>query len=162
MITPLQLDAAWRDYWGGYNPPAAAQMQPLELSDCYRPRLVLLPDALNQIVPQSGKIEYSFTLKPGSLIWGMLLSPVGASTLQLTDVNMGHKFFQQPVQEALLTLQQSPGLGSPVVVTDFPRYLLFPCPHPVVGDGLFMFEAWTTIGIRVQIILLVAEVYECQ
>ena len=161
MITPLQLDASWRDYWGQFNPPAAAQMQPLELSDCYRPRIVLCPDSAHQIVPQAGKIEYAFSLKPGSLIWGLLLSDDASTALQLTDVNLGHKFFQEPISEELLTLQQD-GLGSTVVVDDFPRYTLLTCPHPVVGDGLFMFEAWATIGIRVQVLLLVAEVYECQ
>lgn len=161
MITPLQLDAAWRDYWGQYNPPAAAQMQPLELSNCYRPRIVLCPDNAHQIVPQSGKIEYAFSLKPGSLVWGMLLSASASSTaLQLTDINMGHKFFQEPITENLLTLL---AIGGPPLTTidDFPAYVLLPCPHPVVGDGLFMFEAWTTIGLRVQVCLLVAEVYEC-
>jgi hypothetical protein len=161
MITPLNLDASWRDYWGQYNPPAAAQMQPLELSDCYRPRFVLCPDSAHQIVPQSGKIEYAFSLKPGSLIYGMLLSPSSTAALQLTDINFGHKFFQEPISEQLLTLLQT-GLGTPVTVADFPNYILLPTPHPVVGDGLFMFEAWATIGLRVQVILLVAEVYECQ
>lgn len=161
MITPLILDAAWRDYWGQYNPPAAAQMQPLELSTCYRPRIVLCPDSAHQIVPQSGKIEYAFSLKPGSLVWGMLLSDESASALQLTDVNLGHKFFQEPIAESLLTLLQT-GLGSTVTIDDFPPFILLPCPHPVVGDGLFMFEAWAAIGVRVQVLLLVAEVYECQ
>jgi hypothetical protein len=75
-------------------------------------------------------------------------------------VNLGHKIFQEPVREQLLTVQQT-GLGSTVVIGDFPSYILLPCPHPVVGDGLFMFEAWDTIGNRVQVILGVAEVYEC-
>ncbi len=160
MITPIQLDACWRDYWGQYNPPAAAQMQPLELANCYRPRLALLPDLAHQIIPQAGKAEYAFHLKPGSLVWGVILSAGAAHTLQLTDINLGHKFFQEPIAEALLTLQQT-GLGSTVVIGDFSNAILLPCPHPVVGDGLFMFEAWGVIGARVQVVLLVAEVYEC-
>lgn len=161
MITPLQLDIAWRDWWGQFNPPAAAQMQPIELATCYRPRIVLCPDSAHQIVPQSGKVEFAFSLKPGSLVWGMLLSVQAGSALQITDVNMGHKFFQEPIGENLLALNQT-GVGSLVTIDDFPPYILLPCPHPVVGDGLFMFEAWATIGVRVQVMLLVAEVYECQ
>lgn len=164
MITPLNLDANWREYWGQFYPPAAAQLQPLELAGCYRPRMVLLPDLASQVVPDSGKIEYAFSLKAGSIVWGLYAYKSDTTAVQITDVNLGHKFFQEPVRLKFLTMQE-PGLGTQVdLAVDFESmpYLLLPGPHPVVGDGLFLFEAWQTIATRICIVLLVAEVYVCE
>ena len=76
MINPLNLSATWRDYWGMYNPPAVAQVAPLDNLACFRPRWLLLPDAKSEIVPASGKIDYNFFIKPGSILWGLRTSAI--------------------------------------------------------------------------------------
>lgn len=158
MITPFQLDAWWREYWGQYNPMSAAQCAPLEFAGCYRPSIRMMPDVTQAIVPANGKIDYNFQLKPGSIIWA-LYRPQGTGGLvfQFTDVNLDHKFFQEPVLSQ--TLAQS--LPAGVNPADFENFLFLPAPHPVVGDGLMYLEVWDTPGQRVVAGLGIAELFEC-
>ena len=59
MITPFQLDASWRDYWNTWSPVANAQIAPITDNSCYSPRIRMVPDPTQQIMPASGKIERS-------------------------------------------------------------------------------------------------------
>ncbi len=135
-LNPLSLDSSWRDYYGSWNPTVEPFTAPLEKSNCHLPRLALCPDVLNQVVPASGKIEYNFHLVPGSLIWGFWAFFSNTSNaIQLTDVNLGHAFFQDPVTLALL-ITQGANAGR------FPSFTLLPTPHvnrylslPVVVSG---------------------------
>jgi hypothetical protein len=154
-LNPLSLDPSWRDYYGSWNPSVEPYAAPLEKSNCHLPRLALVPDVLNQVVPASGKIEYNFHLRPGSLIWGFWQYFTNTSNaIQLTDVNLGHAFFQDPVTLSLL-ITQGANAGR------FPSYTLLPTPHPVVGDGLFTLEVWGDPGDIASLILAVCEVSEC-
>ena len=152
-LSSLALFSSWRDYSGNWNAMIEPQMSPIERSTCHAPRFVLLPDVSHQVIPSSGKIEYNFHLVPGSIIVGMLV-PNQPWALQLTDVALGHQFFQDP-----LTVSQAFTNGA--FRGRIPGTMLFPTPHPVVGEGLFSFEAWGTPGHTVVLILLVAEVTQC-
>lgn len=152
-VTSLGLDSCWRDYTGMWNAQVEPLMAPLELSKCHAMRFVLAPDVLNQTVPDSGKIEYNFFLVPGSVIWGFWpQNSDGPAAIQLTDLSMGHKFFQEPVSNSLLV----PSGGEA-----FPGFVLLPTPHPVIGDGLFTLEVWDSPGNTFALILGVAEVTNC-
>ena len=151
----LSLDSCWRDYYGMWNPLVEPQFAPIERSGCHAPRLARFPDVLNQVVPASGKIEYNFHLVPGSLIWGFWGYFTNEDmVVQLTDVNLGHQFFQAPVTTRLL-ITRGANAGR------FPSYTLLPTPHPVVGDGLFTLELWGDPGDIGCVIFGVAEVTDC-
>lgn len=155
-LSTLALDPSWRDYAGMWNPLVEPQFAPIEKSPCHAPRLALVPDILNQVVPASGKIQYNFHLVPGSLIWGFWPGQMSSldMVVQLTDVNLGHAFFQDPVTvKFLLTVGANAGR--------FPSYTLLPTPHPVVGDGLFTLEVWGEAGDVAALVLGVAEVTDC-
>lgn len=156
MITSLTLPVTWRDWWGMYRPAAVAQFGQLAQSGCHRPRYALLPaDQTIAIVPPGKRIEYGFRLKPGSVIWGFYAASQ-SFLVQLTDVQFNHRFFQEPFD---LTLLAPPAPPTDPALSWMP----LPCPHPVTGDGLFVFEAWNTSGgaSRVSLVLGVAEVDEC-
>jgi hypothetical protein len=160
-LSSLAQDACWRDYYGMWNALVEPYHAPIEESTCHAPRLVLLPDAQNQIMPQSGKVEYNFYLVPGSLIIGMWLTgkdyPGNSGNpfaIQLRDIGLEHDLFQEPVQtDFLITVGAQFGR--------FPSVTLLPSPHPVVGDAFFNLEIWGTPGDTYRMILLVAEVTDC-
>lgn len=154
-LSTLGLDSSWQDLYGSWNTFIEPLLAPLDGSDCHMPRYALIPDTTKQLVPVSGKITYNFHLVPGSFIAGFWLNPEITGSLQLTDVNLGHKFFQEPGN---VTLMPTPGVDEAL----YPSFTLFPTPHPVVGDGLFTLEFWGQVASRFYMILLVAEVSDCQ
>ena len=160
MITPIQLDTAWREYWNLWSPPAVAQIAPLADSRCYAPRIRMVPDVNQQIMPTAGKIEFDFTLEPGSLIWCLWAGPSAQLdfTFQLTQVELDHPLFEEPSSTRSLPNSvnaQSSGNTSPY------NYAMLPTPWPVVGEGLFMVEIWGTAALRYFLMLGIAEVSEC-
>lgn len=154
--SPIALDSSWRDYSGSWNPMVEPLIATLENSNCHVPRLALIPDILHSVIPASGKLLFNFFLVPGSLIWGYWAGGFSSSSMvvQLTDVSMGHKFFQDPVTVQFLQTQGA-------AVGRFPAVTLLATPHPVVGDGLFTLEVWGQEGDIAQLILAVAEVSDC-
>jgi hypothetical protein len=110
------------------------------------------------VIPPGGKQSYNFNLIAGSILWGIWAQPIdtagGPTAIQLTDVGLGHRFFQEPIDPALLVSNGSE-LGR------YPSYFLFPCPHPVTGDGLFTLDIWGAQGGLYWIVLGVAEVSDC-
>jgi hypothetical protein len=155
-VSSLALFSSWRDYYGEWNALVEPQMAPLEQSSCHAPRYALLPDISHQTVPPSGKIEYNFHLPVGSIIWGMFVpNPTDDFAMQLTDISLGHQFFQEPVFASMLF---TPGA---IQTALYPAATLFASPHPVVGDGLFSFEAWANPASTVVLLLGVAEVTDC-
>lgn len=143
----------WRDYYGQWNPRVLPYIEPLETSDCHNPRWALVPALDDQIVGQSGKITNNFNLPPGSIIWGLMV--YGGSAIQITDVGLGHKLYQQPASAGTVS-----NLG--IVQGNMPSPFILPCPWPVTGDGLFTLELWGTTGDRIFVLLGVAEVKACQ
>ena len=153
-VSSLALDTSWRDYWGNWNSFVEPQMSPLEASTCHAPRFALIPPVENQIVPASGKIIFNFHLVPGSIIYGFYAQKNVEFVIQLTDVGLGHKFWQEPETSNNIITR---GSGR----ARFPSFTLLPTPHPVVGEGLFTVELWAAVGARVYVILAVAEVTDC-
>jgi hypothetical protein len=154
----LALDSCWRDLYGNWNALVEPLMAPIEDSVCHAPRYVLLPDPEHANIQPSGKLEYNFRLVPGSLIVGLWVpTPVEGDqpfVIQLTDIDLEHQFFQEPVNcQFLNTLGAQFGR--------FPSVTLLPCPHPVVGDAFFSLEVWGTAQALFNMVLLVAEVTDC-
>lgn len=153
-VSSLALFPGWRDYWGMWNALVEPWAAPLEQSKCHGPRLAVLPELDAATFDQTGKTLYNFHLVPGSLIWGMWVPSDPTVTIQLTDLNLGYEFFQQPMTaDQLATTSFNNGY--------FPSFTLLPTPHPVVGDGLFSYEAWGAPGASFVMALGVAEVTEC-
>jgi hypothetical protein len=155
-VSSLALDTSWRDYYGMWAPFVEPLVAPIDESTCHAPRLALVPDILHQVVPASGKIRFNFHLVSGSLIWGFYGGGFSNNQMavQLTDVNLGHQFFQDPVTVEFLNTFGA-GQGR------FQGYTILPTPHPVVGDGLFTLEVWGEPGDVAELVLLVAEVTTC-
>jgi hypothetical protein len=152
-VSSLALFSSWRDFSGDWNSLVEPQFAPIEASTCHAPRYALLPDVSHNTIPASGKIEYNFHLPAGSLIIG-IWAPQKSYAVQLTDLVLGHQFFQDPIRaELIFTAGAFQGR--------IPSQTLLPCPHPVVGDGLFSFEAWGTPTDTVVFLLAVAEVTTC-
>lgn len=158
MITPFELDSAWRDYWNLWGPMAIAQISPLQDSLRYTPRVRIVPSSNDQIMPQAGKIESNFDLTPGSIVWGLWAGPSAQLpfVFQVTQADTGHSLFQEPTSTNAL-----PNATNAVAPTSPWNYALLPCPWPVVGDGLFLGEIWGTVGSRYYLIIGIAEVEEC-
>lgn len=158
----LALDSCWRDYSAMWNALIEPLMAPIEESICHAPRFALIPDVQNQIIPAGGKIEYNFHLVPGSLIMGFWVTGKttyttnsgNPFTIQLTDIDLEHQFFQEPSQTDFL-ITAGASLGR------FPSMTLLPTPHPCVGDSLFSLECWGTPNDQFVMILAVAEVTDC-
>jgi hypothetical protein len=155
-LSSLALDSSWRDYSGVWNSYVEPQVSPLEESICHAPRFATIPPLAQQIIPASGKLNYNFHLVSGSIIWGFWVATRVSFVVQLTDVNLGHKFCQEPedANDGLFTVGSNRGR--------FPSFTLLPTPWPVVGDGLFTLEMWGAPGARVWMILGVGEVTECR
>ena len=151
MITPFQVDAAWRDYWNLWAPPANAQFAPIADSSCYLPRIRMVPDTATQIMPPSGKLQYNFTVAPGSLMWAIWAGPFAQLpfTFQLTDIQIGHKLFQEPCSTLALPNAGNVVVGDAASAPSAANYGLLPTPWPIVGDGLLTAELWGTPGIEV-------------
>lgn len=153
--TPLALIPGWVDAWGDWSSFAEVWAQAIEqTSKCHACRLALVPGTEGQIIPSSGKLNYNFTLVAGSLIVGAWVSPNPEDTvLQITDVALQHKMFQEPIR---MTKLQTVGAAN----GRFPSFTLLRNPYPVV-EGLFKAEFWGEPGDRVYLILLVGEVTSC-
>jgi hypothetical protein len=155
-VSSLALSIAWRDYWGMWNPYVEPLVAPIELSECHAPRIAILPQLQQQTFDATGKIQYNFHLVPGSLIFGMMTNGDSTVSVQITDIEMGHQFFQEPI-----SADQICSLFVNEEFAYMPNFMLLPTPHPVVGDGLFSFEAWGPVGTTFVMLLGVAEVTDC-
>lgn len=155
-LSSLALDSSWVDFYGDWASAVEPFVKAIENSGCHAPRLALVPDIYNQVIPASGKIEYNFHLPPGSLIWGFWAGQMSnlENQLQITDVALGYTLFQDPITAKFLVTYGSE-------VGRFPSYMILPGPHPVVGDGLFTLEVWGDPGDVAALILGVAEVTDC-
>ena len=158
LPTPFELLPSWSDSWGLWNSRALAAQAWLENERCLKARLALAPNAAAQTIPLSGQIDYNVRLVPGSVVFGFVLPLSAAGSedirIQVTDVALNHQWFQEPLSLASLGV-------TGVRECWFERSILLPCPHPVVGDGLFRVELWGPVGSSAFIIFHVAEVSQC-
>lgn len=173
-ISPLQLDALSRDYYGHYDAFVMGQLAPLATQGCYQPKFYKAPAAVDELIPAGGTANYGLKITPGSLIYGFYLPGListGAPlpfSVQITDTSLQMKWFDEPVPSIFLAnfkptgLSASPLLASGAIFS-FPN--LLNAPYPVVGSGLFNVDIWNTgaATTRIELIFGVLEVVDsCQ
>jgi hypothetical protein len=171
-ISPLQLDALTRDYWGHYDAWVISQLAPLANQDCYQPKFYKAPASSDELIPAGGTANYGLKITSGSLIYGFYL-PALLSTMaplpfsvQITSSDLQMKWFDEPIPSIFLANAKPTGLSSnPLLASGamfaFPN--LLNAPYPVVGDGLFMVDIWNTgaAQARIELIFGVLEVGPC-
>lgn len=152
----LELVAGYAESWGLWNGRMVQASAWLEQESCRAGLLVQGPGPGFQTIPASGYMAQTFRVEPGSVIWGVF-SPDNTSNgtvVQLTDVSLGHRLFQDAID---LSTLRSPNVRYGL----FPSYVALP-PYPVVGDGLFKFEAWGAPGNLAYVVLGTAGVLPCE
>jgi hypothetical protein len=173
-ISPLSLNQLTRDYWGSYDAKAIQQLAKAGADPCYQMKFYKAPADNMEVLPGYAYVTHGLRITPGSIIFGFYLpAPLPlrcgpACTVQITDVSLGHKFWDDPVSAIFLAnykpeCQSDAAIFVNVVATpllqgSFPNLLC--APHPVVGSGLFDVEIQSTTAAqqRIQLILGVMEV----
>ena len=171
-ISPLQLDALTRDYWGHYDPWVISQLAPLADQDCYQPKFYKAPASADELIAAGDTANYGLKITPGSIIFGFYLPALIATSapqpfsVQITDTSLRMKWWDEPVPSIFLGNFKPTGLSSnPLLPTgaifSFPN--LLNAPYPVVGDGLFMVDIWNTgaAQARIELVFGVLEVGIC-
>jgi hypothetical protein len=159
-ISPLSLDGLTRDLWGSYDASAIAQLAPLGLETCYEPKIYKAPSTDEEVFAALSYGPFGLKITPGSIIYGFYLPALLATNapplwnLQITDLSMDHKFWDDPIPAFMIGNYKTTYLSSLAypaggAIGTFP-YLL-QAPHPVVGDGLFLVEMWETSGSQQRI-----------
>lgn len=155
-LSPLELDALTRPYYGQWDPLAIAQLAPLaKRTDCYTIKFYKAPASSDELIPAYGYVAAGLHITPGSLIFGFFLPALVSTSnppsfnVQITDVALEHTFWDEPVPSIFLgnykpSYLTADALQTAGLVASFPS--LFTTPHPVTGDGLFLFEFWDTTG----------------
>jgi len=161
-ISPLDLDPLTRPYYGQWDAYAIAQLAPLaKRTDCYDPKFYKAPASSDELIGAFQYVKCGLFIPPGSLIYGFF-NPALVSTslpasynVQIRDMNIRdangnpHEFYDEPVPNTFLgnykpTYLTADALQTTGLVASFPS--LLPAVHPVIGDGLFEFEFWDTLG----------------
>jgi len=174
-ISPLSMNQLTRDLWSQYDCSAIWQLAPLWNDPCYNLKFYKAPSDQDELAAPNAYIPYGLRITPGSIIFGTYLpcipnlagnpweSAPGAFTVQITDVSMKRKWFDDPVSSLFLAnfkptflSNNFGGMGS------FPNLLV--APYPVVGSGLFDVEIQETSGVqqRIQLVFGVLEVCNAQ
>jgi hypothetical protein len=169
-ISPLSLNPLTRDLWGSFDASAIAQLAALAADPCYMMKFYKAPADNQEVLAASGYATYGMKITPGSIIFGFYLPSVvnvaspwaskpGAFTVQITDVELEHKWFTEPVASVFLA-NFKPTYAS-VVNTNmgsFPNLLT--SPYPVTGHGMFKVDIQETSGVqqRIELVFGVLEV----
>ena len=170
-LSPLQLDALTRDYYGHYDAFVISQLAALASSDCYQPKFYKAPASTDELIPAGGTANYGLKITPGSLIYGFYL-PALMSTLlplpfsvQITDSSLRHSLWDEPVPSIFLANFKPTGLSAnPLLAAGgiFAYPSLLCTPMPITGDGLSMVNLWNTGSLaRIELIIGVLEVIQC-
>lgn len=169
-VSPLSLNQLTRDCWGQYDPAVIAQLAPLGDDLCYQPKFYKAPSDNQELFAAFGWVTYGMRITPGSIIYGLYLPSVvntatptlsapGSFTVQITDISLEHKFWDDPISSLMLS-NFKPTYQSAVTTNmgSFPNLLT--TPHPVVGSGQFDILIQETSGSpqRIELVLGVLEV----
>jgi hypothetical protein len=170
-ISPLSLNPLTRDLWGEFDASAIAQLAPLAADPCYRIKFYKAPADNQELLAPNGYAAYGLKITPGSIIFGFYLPCVAnpgaiwlsaplAFTVQITDVDLEHKWFTEPISSLFLanfkpTYQTTAG----VTQGSFPNLLT--APYPVVGRGAFKTDIQDTSGIQQRIELVIGVLEVC-
>jgi len=184
--SPLSLNQLTRDYWGQFDTAQIAQLAALANDPCYTIKLYKAPADNQEDMAAFAYITYGMQITPGSLIYATYLPAVvntttstqsapGQYTVQITDVSLDHKFFDEPVTSLLLSNFKPTYQTAVAGASDQSGYLnmgsfpnLWCAAHPVTGSGMFDIEIQNTLtdgdgaGLpqRIEFILGVLEVCE--
>lgn len=169
-ISPLSLSPLTRDLWGSFDASSIAQLAALASDPCYTMKFYKAPADNQELFLGNGYAAYGLKITPGSIIFGFYLpclvnlanpwqSVPGPYTVQITDVDMEHKLFTEPV--ASLFLANFKPTYCSVVTTNmgsFPNLLT--SPYPVTGHGMFKVDIQSTTlePQRIELVLGVLEV----
>ena len=169
-ISPLSLNQLTRDYWGQYDPAVIAQLAALASDPCYTIKFYKAPADDQESFASFGYVTYGMRVTPGSVIFGLYLpcavntgnptaSAPGSFTVQITDISLEHKFWDDPISSLMLA-NFKPTYQSDVTqnMGSFPT--LLNTPHPVTGSGEFDIKIQETSGSpqRIQLVMGVLEV----
>ncbi len=159
MITLLnpQLDSAYMDVWGEFLPFALRSWEPLLEAGCFTPRWYQLPINSLEIMTAGEYNSWSLQLPPHSFILELMHQNLpsggcvgdftaGRFSVQITDGQLDHLWFSQPLPDILFYKQQETGRNGHVL----------PKPYPVIGPGNFKFERWCTETGRCELVMAVA------
>jgi hypothetical protein len=164
-ISPLSLNPLNRDLWGSFDAAAIAQLAPLANDPCYTIKFYKAPADNQELLAANGYAPYGLKITPGSIIFGFYLpsDPVSGLpplfTVQITDVDLEHKWFTEP--KASLFLSNAKPTYASLVTTNmggFPNLLT--APYPVVGRGVFKVDIQSQSSDALQRIQLVFGVLE--
>lgn len=181
-VSMLSTNQLTREYWGLYDSRAIARLARFVDDPCYQMKFYKAPAVDQEVLPAFGYVSFGLQITPGSIIFGFYLplfmqgilgqNPLTLEsqpyTVQITDVSLQHKFFDDPVASMFLSNYKPefqteedtvfPGAAtSKQLQGSFPNLLC--APHPVVGSGLFDVEIQETGG-RLQRLELVFGVLE--
>jgi hypothetical protein len=169
-ISPLSLNPLTRDLWGSFDAAMIAQLAPLAADPCYSMKFYKAPADNQELFPAYGYAAYGMKITPGSIIFGFYLPCVvdtdapwesvpGAFTVQITDVDLEHKWFTEPLASIFLA-NFKPTYASLVTsnMGSFPNLLT--APYPVTGHGMFKVDIQETSGVqqRIELVFGVLEV----
>lgn len=147
LLNP-QLDYNYADYWGEYLPFALESWWPIIKSGCYIPRWYQAPTNALQSMLAGGYDSWVLQLPPGSFVMSILHSfqegKSGLFTVQITDVNVQHQWFSQPVPDSLF-----------YKVSGRNGYVI-PKPYPVITPGNFIVDRWCTADGICELLFAVA------
>ena len=113
-MSPLQLDALSRDYYGHWDAYATERLAPLARRlDCYQPKFYKAPASSDELIPAFGFIEYGLRITPGSLIFGFFVPALVSSSnppqynVQVIDTSIKigdklHTFWDEPIPSIFL------------------------------------------------------------
>jgi hypothetical protein len=142
----------------------------LAAESCYQPKFYKTPADADEVITANDYVAYGLKITPGSIIFGFYLpcdpntgnlahSVPPAFNVQITDVALEHKWFDDPVSSLFLANYKPEYQSARFSQTgSFPNLLC--APYPVVGSGLFMVEITETSGEdqRIELVFGVLEV----
>lgn len=168
-LSPLQIDALTRDYYGHYDAWVISQLAPLAQQSCYQPKFYKAPASSDELLAPGAVANFGMQVTPGGIMYGFYLPALVATgaplpfSVQITDTSLRHKWFDEVVPSIFLANFAPTGLSANPLLANgaiFSRASLINAPYPVVGSGLFKIDIWNTdtVAARIELIFGVLEV----
>jgi hypothetical protein len=148
-----------------------AQLAPLAGDPCYSIKFYKAPADNQEVIPANGYATYGLKITPGSLLYGFMLPCVAnlvdptaslppAFTVQITDTDLEHKLFTEPVSSLFLANFKPTFIAAgPAPAGSFVHLLRR--PYPITGRGVLKIDIQSQsidVPQRIELILAVLEV----
>lgn len=142
-MTQIELRGIWRDYWGRWDSKSSGHVADLNDPERFRPSFYSVPSRLSQTLAAGEYAQAQISITPGSFVWGLAHPSAADFVFQITDLSLGHEWFNQPISDYCIESAFWP----------------LPEPYPVVYPGLFRIEVWNGFAgsATCELILCVAE-----